>query len=159
MDDNPRNLLEPVKRTTILVSNLERSLTLYQGLFGMDVFYDVVVKDGLSEFFAWPMEPSRIVILQSQGLEFGMIGLMEITGANPPPEPQNYGLHPRLGEMIFVIKTKSLKHIYERLEDHGCTIISPPTKIDVPGRPELWEMLFRDPDGALINLSQDGAYS
>jgi len=154
MADNPT---APVKRTTIVVRDIEASLGFYRDILGLDVFYDGVIGNpGASELTSIDCEGIRMVVLQSQGAETGMIGLMELLNADPPLESTGWNTRLRTGETILVIPTDNMKLLHERMEAAGACVVTPPTRMVVPNRPEIHEMMARDPDGVVVNLTQRG---
>ncbi len=46
--------------------------------------------------------------------------------------------------------------LHQRMIAAGVCVVAPPTRVVVPGRPEIHEMMARDPDGMVINLTQCG---
>jgi catechol 2,3-dioxygenase-like lactoylglutathione lyase family enzyme len=151
------NLTAPVKRTTIVVRNIEASLGFYRDILGMDVFFDGVIGNpGASELTSIRCEGIRMVVLQSQGTETGMIGLMELLDADPPLDSTEWTTRLRAGESILVIPTENMKLLHDRMVAAGACVVTPPTRMVVPGRPEIHEMMARDPDGVVVNLTQRG---
>lgn len=152
------NLTAAVRRTTIVVANLERSLAFYRDLLGMDLFFQGDVGNpGASSVTAVECSGLRMVVLSAQGSEVGMIGLMEIQGANPPLESTRWDKRLKTGESILVIPTENMLALHQRMIAAGVCVVAPPTRVVVPGRPEIHEMMARDPDGMVINLTQRGA--
>lgn len=150
-------LVSAVKRTTIVVGNLQRSLDFYRDILGLRVFFDGTIQNpGASDVTGITCQKLRMVVLRAEELDTGMIGLMEIHGADPPLRAITPGEDLRTGESILVIPTTQLKTLYERLKQAGVHIMAPPVAVDVPDRPEIHEMMIRDPDGVVINLTQRG---
>lgn len=151
------NQTGPVKRTTIVVANIERSLSFYRDLLGMDVFYDGRVGNpGASDVTATPCEGLRMVVLQAQQSEVGMIGLMEIQQPHVPLEATQWDTQLKTGEAILVIPTDQMRLLHERMVASGVCVVTPPVRVVVPNRPEINEMMVRDPDGVVVNLTQRG---
>ncbi len=76
------NLTAPVRRTTVVVSNMERSLAFYRDLLGMDVYFEGEIGNpGASAVTAAECDGIRMVMLNVGGAELGMVGLMAIRGA------------------------------------------------------------------------------
>ena len=147
----------PVKRTTLVVADIERSLAFYHDLLGMDVFYDGRIGNpGASDVTATPCESLRMVVLQAQGMDVGMIGLMEIHGPREPLAPTQWDRRLKTGEAILVIPTEEMRALHERMLATGVCVVTPPVRVVVPDRPEIHEMMVRDPDGVVVNLTQRG---
>lgn len=147
----------PVKRTTIVVADIERSLAFYRDLLGMDVFYDGRIGNpGASDVTATPCEGLRMVVLQAQKSEVGMIGLMEIQQPRVPLTATQWDRRLKTGETILVIPTDEMRSLHERMLAAGVFVVTPPVRVVVPDRPEIHEMMVRDPDGVVVNLTQRG---
>ena len=150
-------LVSAVKRTTIVVRDLERSLTFYRNLLGLTVFFEgTILNPGASDVTGIRCESLRMVVLRAEDLDTGMIGLMAIRGAEPPLAATQPGTDIRAGESIIVIPTTRLQALYHRLRAADVSIITPPVAVGVPDRPEIHEMMIRDPDGVVINITQRG---
>ena len=65
-------------------------------------------------------------VLQSEGSEVGMIGLMQFLDAEDPPAPIQTPTRPSIGESILVIPTTNMRDLVQRLKDGGHTLISEP---------------------------------
>ncbi|MDX2144594.1 MAG: VOC family protein [Rhodospirillaceae bacterium] len=149
-------LTEAAKRTTILVRDLKRSLEFYRDILGWDVFYEGDVDgEGVSQLMGMPCTGVKMVVLNAHGSQFGNIGLMEVKNAAPPLENPTQTGRIRYGEAALVIGTQNILELHEKIAKAGYTVINPPAKIGVPGRPmAVLEMFVRDPDGVLVNLTQ-----
>lgn len=151
------NKTSPVKRTTIIVRDMERSLAFYRDLLGMDVFYEGHIGNpGASELMGMTMSGLHMVVLSAEGAETGMVGLMELKDVAPPLEATEWSATVKTGEAILVIPTENMKELHERMLAEGHMVATPPTKMEVPNRPEIHEMMARDPDGTIVNLTQRG---
>lgn len=154
MPDNPTS---PVKRTTIVVADMARSVAFYRDLLGMDLFYEGRVGNpGASAVTGIECEGLHMVVLQAHGSEIGMVGLMQVLGPRRSLEPTGWSPRLRIGESILVIPTTRLAELHARMIAAGATVVAPPVRIEVPGRGEVHEMMARDPDGMVVNLTQRG---
>ena len=57
---------------------------------------------------------------------------------------------------LSVIDILLSKLIHQKMVEQGFTVVRPPTRVEVPGRGEVYEMMSRDPDGQIVNLSLRG---
>lgn len=154
MPDNPT---APVKRTTIVVRDLERSLAFYRDTLGMDVFYrGLIGNPGASLLTGIDCKGLDMAVLSAQGQEQGMIGLMAFVEPETPLPETEWTPRLRAGETILVIPTEHMRRLHERMLAGGFTVVTPPTRMEVPGRGEIHEMMARDPDGVVVNLTQRG---
>lgn len=151
------NMTAPVKRTTIVVKDMEKSLAFYRDLLGMDVFYEGHIGNpGASELMGMTMSGLHMVVLSADEAETGMVGLMELKDVEPPLAATDWSATVKTGETILVIPTENMRELHERMVAEGHTVATPPTKMEVPNRPEIHEMMARDPDGVIVNLTQRG---
>ncbi len=151
------NMTAPMKRVTIITRDMDRALAFYRDLLGFDVFYEGDVGgEGVSTLMGVKCEKIRMKVLQAEGSEVGMIGLMQFLGAEDPPEEIATPSRPSIGEPILVIPTTNMKELVRRLKDGGYTVVSEPVRMEVPNRPPIYELCCRDADGTLVNLTQRG---
>ncbi len=145
----------PMIRAALMVSGLDRSRAFYKGILDLDeVFVEGEVSGGnMWDVLAVPESTAtRLCILKRPGQpEYGMVGLFELT--NPQPEPvQRSSTGMNRGELCMVFYCNDLDAVTAKLEAGGHTIVSPAMPLRMRGYVKQREMIFRDPDGALINL-------
>jgi catechol 2,3-dioxygenase-like lactoylglutathione lyase family enzyme len=145
----------PMVRAALMVSDLDRSRAFYKEILELDdVFVEGEVKDGnMPEVLAVPdTTVTRICVLKRPGYpEFGMVGLFELT--NPQPQAvARPATGMNRGELCMVFYCDDLDPVTEKLKAGGHVIVSPAMPLRLRGYVKQREMIFRDPDGALINL-------
>ena len=145
----------PMIRAALMVSDLDRSRAFYKEILDMDeVFVEGEISEGnVWEVLAVPQSTAtRACVLKRPGQpEYGMVGLFELT--NPQPEPvHRASVGMNRGEMCMVFYCDDLDVVTAKLEAGGHTIVSPAAPLRVGGYVKQREIIFRDPDGALINL-------
>jgi catechol 2,3-dioxygenase-like lactoylglutathione lyase family enzyme len=151
-------LVEPMKRSAILVRDLQTSLKFYQDVLGLTVWVegesgpDNVI---LSKLIGLPPCRMRYTILQAGPIAQGMVGLFEVPDAgvmaDAPP-----GTGPaRRGEVALVFHTSDCEAIHRGALALGFEIVCPPQHLEIPeaGVSSL-EMTLRDGNGVLVNLIQ-----
>ncbi len=155
----PSALVTPLKRTAIIVRDLERSLAFYQGVLGMTVWVEGragAELPAMYQLLGMPPCDTRWVILQAHGVDFGMVGLFELT--NPAPTDDT---HPNIdranrGEACLVFHTVDVQRVYEEARALGLTVLCPPTRLEIPSHGVVsQEMTLRDPNGVLCNFIQN----
>jgi catechol 2,3-dioxygenase-like lactoylglutathione lyase family enzyme len=147
-----------LRRTTLIVSDVQVSLRFYTEIFGFAVWYDSEIRVGGEVLPAGaPRALTRVVILKAEDPRVGMIGLMQYL--DPPLEapPQ---LAPRMGvgDIVFVMETDDLPGVYARLRENGARIHCPPLDWEVPNPADgpaikLTTLSFFDPDGYFIEVN------
>jgi catechol 2,3-dioxygenase-like lactoylglutathione lyase family enzyme len=69
-----------VKRTTLIVRDLERSLAFYRDVLGFRVWYDDrIVLSGIGLAAGAQGDRTRLVIVRAEDPVVGMIGLLQFT--------------------------------------------------------------------------------
>jgi catechol 2,3-dioxygenase-like lactoylglutathione lyase family enzyme len=147
-----------LRRTTLIVRDLERSLDFYTRVFGLSVWYDSEIRVGGAVLPAGePNALTRVVILKAEDARVGMIGLMQYL--DPPLErPPPPGPRKGIGDIVFVMETDDLPGVHARLQAAGATIHCAPLDWEVPnpaGGPPiaLTTLSFFDPDGFFIEVN------
>jgi len=149
-----------IRRATIIVRDMEKSLQLYRDVMGMKVNYDTVVTtSGLALPAGEPGAKARLVLLNSNDPYIGWIGLMQwTTPALPDPGPYPKRMGP--GGVVIVTNTDDVPgKCAAAAKVPGVTVTSPPREQSYPGRngaPPIRVIgcNFFDPDGILIEMNQ-----
>ena len=93
-----------IRRTTMLVNDIEPSLQIYRDILGMSVHYDeeiVVSGDGLPA--GEPNSLTRLVMLKCKDDFIGMLGILQyIDPPLPEPPPRSDPNRVRIGESVYV---------------------------------------------------------
>ena len=145
----PRRPID-LRRTTLLVRDMEASLAFYEGALGLEKYYDQMItsRDGLRQ--------SHLVLLRANDPNIGVIGLWELEDAAsaPPPEFTDQWVP---GEIVLLFNTAELDDVFPRAAAvEGVTIISEPTYREYPGDGITYEVMvsmLRDPDGHIVELN------
>jgi catechol 2,3-dioxygenase-like lactoylglutathione lyase family enzyme len=152
------SLVTPLKRTAIIVRDLKRSLRFYRGVLGMNVW--VRGKAGadipaLYQLLGMPPCTTRWVILQSDDVDWGMVGLFELT--DPPPDDDRHVNDSRAnrGEACLVFHTPDAQKVHRGALRMGLPVLCPPTRLEIPQLGVVTiELTVRDPNGVLVNFIQ-----
>jgi hypothetical protein len=150
-----------IRRTTIIVRDMERSLKLYRDALGMKVNYDAgmnVSSPGFAQ--GGPPRPIRLVLLNANDPWIGWIGLIQYTdNPNRPrtrvPRVLGPGSH-----IIVAAVADAQKACDAAVAAPGVRMMSP-AKISeypprTPGAPNIRVLgcQFFDADGAYLELNQ-----
>jgi predicted enzyme related to lactoylglutathione lyase len=149
-----------VKRTTLLVSDIERSIAFYKGI-GFSPWLDRAGPRDPNGSVGMPLNKksttSRIVILSGQHPDWAMIGLLEFDNPALPwtrdPDDKTIGT----SDAVLVIVTDDIQTAYENAKAQGANILDGPrayTSNSVSGKKFGWIMFLQDPDGWVIEMTQ-----
>ena len=111
-----------LRRTTLVVRDIDKSIPLYRDALGMKVIYDQVI-GGVT----------RLVLLRANDDFVGVLGLMQrLNLTEPTPPPTFHKAKP--GEHILVFNLKDLDQRFEKIRTTpNVTVSEPPKRIDYPG--------------------------
>lgn len=151
----PENERTPVdiRRTTLVVRDIDRSLALYRDALGLKVVYDQNIggDDGV-----------RLVLLRANDVFIGALGLMQRLSAE---ERARAAARPvvhekaRAGQVILVINSKDLDQRFPRVKSApGVKVSAEPHRVEYPGAdggtiPVMVSMVW-DADGYFVELNQ-----
>ncbi|MDG2320095.1 MAG: VOC family protein [Rhodospirillaceae bacterium] len=150
-----------IKRTTLIVRDIQKSVDFYATIMGMKVWYDQEMPVGGEVLPAGePGAQVRVVILQGNDSEVGMLGLMQYLDP-PVGHPGPYAKTIGIGTAMFVASAEDVTVIAARMAaseaEYGHTIHCPPDHDEVPGADgktiQLTTMSFFDPDGYFYELN------
>jgi catechol 2,3-dioxygenase-like lactoylglutathione lyase family enzyme len=150
-----------IRRTTIIVRDIERSLKLYRDALGMKVNYDArmnVSSPGFAQ--GGPPRPIRLVLLNANDPWIGWIGLIQYTdNPNRPRVRVPRVLGP--GSHIIVAAVGDAQKVCDAAAaTRGVRMMSPPKISEYPPRTAGAPMIrvlgcqFFDADGAYLELNQ-----
>jgi catechol 2,3-dioxygenase-like lactoylglutathione lyase family enzyme len=147
-----------VRRVTLVVRDIDRSLAVYRDAIGLNVVYDQLIGAGTGPD-GKPTPPTiRLVLLRANDDFVGMIGLMQRLNDSPPPPPDP-PQRARAGQPILVINAKDLETRFPKLAaTPGVTVQTAPTPVEYPAPgggtiPVLFSAVW-DPDGFFVELNQ-----
>ena len=159
VEEPEENLPTDVRRSTIIVRDIENSLKLYRDVIGLEVNYDTTVTtSGVALPAGEPGATARLVLLNSNDPWVGWVGLMEwIDPVIPAGEyPKRMGP----GDVVMVMNTDDVEGRCEMAKSvPGVTFTAEPRLQVYPGRDggadiRVMGCNFFDPDGILIELNQ-----
>lgn len=136
-----------LRRATLVVRDIDKSLPLYRDALGMNLIYDKVI-GGVT----------RLVLLRANDDFVGVLGLMQRLNATevlPPPEYRKA----RAGEFILVFNVQDLDVRWDKIRSAPNVVVAePPRRIDYPGAggssiPVMFSAVW-DADGNFIELNR-----
>jgi catechol 2,3-dioxygenase-like lactoylglutathione lyase family enzyme len=140
-----------VRRTTLIVRNMDRSLAFWRDALGLKVVYDRMLFQ--------PPNETRLVLLRANDEFVGLIGLMErqATKATAPPVTYERASY---GNVIFVINAKDQEQRIEKVRQvPGVKLQGEPQRIEYPspdgkGTIPVMVTYLWDPDGYFVELNK-----
>jgi catechol 2,3-dioxygenase-like lactoylglutathione lyase family enzyme len=147
-----------LKRTTLMVADVERSLCFYRDVLEMRVWYDdEVLLSGRGLAAGAAGDRTRLVIMQALDPVIGMIGLLQwLQPALPPPPAARERLG--IGDVIFVMQTDDVLEVHRRLLASGARIFADPYEFEIRGADgallQMTSISFWDPDGYFFEMNQ-----
>lgn len=147
-----------VRRTTLLVRDIDQSLALYRDALGLTTIYDQELGGGANEDGSERLPSSRLALLRANDTFVGVIGLFQrYTDPEPPPTNPR---RPVAGDVIIVINATDLHERFEKVRNSpGVTVHTEPELRVYPtpdGKgeiPVMFSAIF-DPDGFFIEVNQ-----
>jgi catechol 2,3-dioxygenase-like lactoylglutathione lyase family enzyme len=148
-----------VRRTTLVVRDIEASLPLYRDALGLKVIYDERIGSGTDKDGRTTPPTVRLVLLRANDDFIGVLGLMQrLNPATPPPPPVFQ--RAQAGQTILVINVADLDTRFAAIRrTPGIKVASEPTPIEYPAPggkgkiPVLFSAVW-DPDGNFIELNK-----
>lgn len=149
-----------LRRTTLIVRDLETSLLLYRGALGFDVVYDQQLTSPAldTRHGADGVNRSRLVLMQTNSGAMGMIGLWQFLDQTEkdlaPPDAADF----TPGEIVLLFNTTDLENRFAAASSvPGVRVISAPAERHYPspaGDIVVMVSMLVDPDGHTIELNQ-----
>ena len=151
-----------LRRTTLVVQDLDASLGFHRDALGMTVVYDHVVRTPRSATSDEQAERSmHLVLLRANDDFVGMLGLLQYLKPlrdGRPNKTMDGVLHPR--DVVLLFNTKDLERTFARASNTpGITLVERPTPVEYPsydGQGVIHVMFssMYDPDGNFVELNQ-----
>ena len=151
---NPLDL----RRTTLIVADIERSLALYEEALGMTVRYDeTLTSPGLERFDADAENRSRLVLMKTNDDFVAGLGLWQFLDRAPAEAASVRGGF-RTGEVVLLFNTDELdRHFAAARAVPGVSVVEAPHLRVYPGPDgdiRVRVSMIRDPDGHAVELNQ-----
>ncbi|MEO0981024.1 MAG: VOC family protein [Pseudomonadota bacterium] len=155
----PANPLD-LRRTTLVVRDMETSLALYRDALGMTVEYDQeLTSPGLSTRADTDgVNRSRLVLLKANDGFIGMLGLWQFLDqtAHDRAPPKQADFTP--GDIVLLFNSKTLETTFPKAAaSPGVTVVGEPRERRYPseaGDIVVMVSMLVDPDGHTVELNQ-----
>ena len=148
-----------LRRTTLIVSDIETSLELYRDALGFKVIYDNMIRTPRSAKTDAESELSRrLVFVRANDDYIGIIGLLQYTKpVKGPRQREQKEFSPGSAVLLFTTEALDRKFAAARAVP-GVEIIQEPVDVTYPpyaggNAIEVRTSSFYDPDGFLVELN------
>lgn len=146
-----------LRRTTLVVRDIERSLPLYRDALGLRVIYDELISAGKNDDGSDKAPTIRLVLLRANDTFIGALGLMQRLDIEAQPEPSFTRAMP--GDPILVFNAKDLDTRWAVIAATAhVRVHTEPYRVEYPGPdggviPVMFSAVF-DADGNFIEINQ-----
>jgi catechol 2,3-dioxygenase-like lactoylglutathione lyase family enzyme len=146
-----------VRRTTLVVRDIDKSLPLYRDALGLKVIYDQMIGGGKNEDGSVKPPTIRLVLLRANDTFIGALGLMQ--RLNEPQPKRRKNARAVAGDAIVVINASDLDKRWDKVKTTPhIEVHTAPTRIDYPAPdggviPVMFSAVF-DADGHFIEINQ-----
>ncbi len=148
-----------LRRTTLVVRDIERSLAFYRDALGMAVIYDNLILTPRDAGLEDAERALRLVLLRANDDYIGVIGLLQYF--RPVKETVELaGTSFMEGTAVLLFNVEDLTGTFERARNvEGATVIDEPMPVSYPsydgeGSIDVIVSTIQDPDGFTIELNQ-----
>ena len=145
-----------LKRTTLVVSDIKRSIAFYTNVLGFATAFDQEMTMSGSGYPAGKAgDRIRLAMLTGGDPSGSLIGLLQhLDPALPEPSKRAVGI----GDSVIVLETGDLGRVERDCEASGGRIFSPPHSFTLKGpngKPiPMRSMTIFDPDGFILEVNQ-----
>jgi len=147
-----------IKRTTLIVRDMDTAKRWYEKVLGMTVYYDdEVVLSGVGMAAGKAGDRTHLIIMQADDPEIGMIGLLQ--WVDPPlPAPAKIPTSVSYGNPTFVVRSDNARAAWEAAKELGTHIHADPHQWSITGADGKMKHFVSigifDPDGHFYELNQ-----
>jgi catechol 2,3-dioxygenase-like lactoylglutathione lyase family enzyme len=146
-----------VRRTTLIVNEMDNALALYRDALGLKVVYDQWIVSPLAD------EPGkerrrRLVLLRANDDFIGVLGLLQYVYPEKPQRQEQFD-EPVPGDPIIVINVEDFDKVWAKVEEsEGVKVMLKPETIIYPrkggGEIAVIQTMIRDPNDYWIEINK-----
>jgi len=145
-------LVSPVTRVSLFPRDFERSFSFYRDAIGFTVVQDKsLAGPAVGRLVGLADCTLRVVYLQSEGNDYGMLGLFGVSDPELPEAPKPSAALAR-GQAVITFGTRDAAALLDRLAAAGAVVLLGPTRYTNPSTGHFVELLVADPDGHLLSF-------
>ncbi len=149
-----------LRRTTLVVRDIDQSLAFYRDALGLKVIYDrEIFTPRDAKNIAAAESALRLVFLQANDDYIGVIGLLQY--AKPAKQSAHQGAEPfSVGSIVLVFNTDNLESRFQAARNTlGVKVLDEPSETQYPdyqgkGMIKVKVSVLIDPDGYVVELNQ-----
>ncbi len=148
-----------LRRTTLVVRDIDRSLALYEDALGMTKSYDTAIRTPRDAADDESAERSlRLAFMQANDDFIGVLGLLEYRKPKKQQPISDQAFEP--GTIVLVFNVKDLDKRWDKVVNTpGVEVLNEPTETSYPsydgkGTIPVRVSVIRDPDGFIVELNQ-----
>lgn len=148
-----------LRRTTLVVRDIDRSLALYHDALGMNISYDNMIRNPRDAKSDEESEISRrLTFLQANDDFIGVLGLLEYRKPRKEQPISDLAFEP--GTMVLVFNIQDLDKRWDKVVNTpGVVVMNEPQEVHYPsydgkGTIPVMVSVIRDPDGFILELNQ-----
>ena len=149
-----------LRRTTLVVRDIDASLAFYRDALGLEVIYDNLIRTPRSAETDEQADRSlRLVFLRANDDYIGIVGLLEYRKPRKPAAHQ--GLEPfSTGSIVLLFNSEDLDTAFAKARNvPGVRVLSEPELTQYPsydgsGTISVNVSVLTDPDGFVVELNQ-----
>ena len=146
-----------VKRTTLIVRSIERSVAFYRDVLGLRVWYDDrITLSGVGLAAGARGDETHLVIMEASDPVVAKIGLLEFTKPRLPEPARRERLG--IGDIVFVMQGDDVHGVHQRALQAGARIHAAPHRFEVRGADgrelSMTSLSLWDPDDYFIEFNQ-----
>lgn len=146
-----------VKRTTLIVRDVERSRAFYRDVLGMRTWYDDrITLSGVGLAAGKKGDQTHLVIMEASDPVVAKIGLLQFTSPAMPPPPRRERLG--IGDIVFVMQGDDAEGVHRRALTFGARVHAAPHRYEVRGADGtqlvMTSVSLWDPDDYFIEYNQ-----
>jgi catechol 2,3-dioxygenase-like lactoylglutathione lyase family enzyme len=145
-----------LRRTTIVVRDIDRSRRFYRDVLGFRVWFDREYRFSGGGFpHTRAGDLCHLLIMEARDPQIGKIGLLQYTDPPLPPAPLPEMIG--FGNVVLVGEVDDVHGLYARLQAAAVPVQTPPHLFEVVGADgrtkRMWRCCFFDPDRVFFELS------
>jgi len=146
-----------VKRTTLIVRDVERARAFYRDVLGMRTWYDDrITLSGVGLAAGQKGDETHLVIMEASDPVVAKIGLLQFTSPAMPPPPRRERLG--IGDIVFVMQGDDAEGVHRRALAFGARVHAAPHRYEVRGADGtqlvMTSVSLWDPDDYFIEYNQ-----